>query len=290
MYRTLAFHEDAYIEREPVFSVEGLCKSKIETIKGHSTSRRTLLICSLILITTTGLLATWIFIAKPHFYPKLHIVHRATTETSLEKQLSFINGNQGDALHRRGRRSVDNKQKLEFNKHSSSKNKDIELYHRVRRRTSSHSGEGSTKKRENIKPKEFHYDIITDKEHYTYKNSRLPLDLIPEEYFIQLNIDLQKDNYTGTVKMKLQCEKKTGKIIFHGRRIKPTNITVMSGQSPLIYSRVSYIKQFEMFVVEMESSLEEDNSYDVIIEYTVGFGKSLAGLYKSSYKDNGVEK
>lgn len=288
MYRTLAFQEDAYVPKQTVFSVDGLRQSKIETIQGHNTSRRTLLICSLILISTTGLLATWIFIAKPHFYPKINIVHRGIDQDEFQSKNEYLAKQiSNEDIRHRGRRNVENLSSSELSSNGKQ---------RFRRKASSHKSgrenkkQEENKKRENIKAKKFNYHTIVDKGNYPYNNSRLPLDLIPERYFIHLNIDLRQDNLTGVVKMKVLCEKKTNKVIFHGRRIIPTNITVMSGLSAVLYSRVTYIKQFEMFVVELDSNLEEDKMYDVVIEYTVAFGKSLAGVYKSFYKDNGIPK
>uniref|UniRef100_A0A7M5XDN7 Aminopeptidase n=2 Tax=Clytia hemisphaerica TaxID=252671 RepID=A0A7M5XDN7_9CNID len=138
----------------------------------------------------------------------------------------------------------------------------------------------------------FNYKNITDSkvDDIPYNETRLPSHLIPIEYDLHFNVDLNGDNFTGETKIKLHCEIQTDKIIFHGRRLHPTNITVFSGRSIINIKRVTYIKRIEMFVVELESRLEEQSEYEVEISYTVDYGKNLAGLYKSYYEDFGIRK
>ena len=84
MYQTLAFHDDHDSTRDSqIFSLDGIRESKVETFRGYKTSRRTILVCSLILISTAGLLATWIFVARPRFYPKINIVARSLNPTTI---------------------------------------------------------------------------------------------------------------------------------------------------------------------------------------------------------------
>lgn len=244
MYRTIAFEDGA----SEIFSVDSLRESKIETFRGHKTSRRTILVCSLILIATAGLLATWIFVARPHFYPKLGVYTRSIS--SYEKT-DFIDGKinfKNYRHHSRGRRAVEN----------------------------------------NATPdRTFNIEILTNQSDFPVSDGRLPLDIVPEEYFLDLKIDVDSDNFTGSVKLIFTCDRKTDKIIFHGRRIVLTNASIILERKNVLYKRLVYLKKFELFVLLLDGELIEGKKYELNLEYTVGYGKNLAGLYKSNYTNQG---
>jgi len=269
MYRTLASEDETPLQ--PIFSIDGVQENHVELFQGHKTSRRTILICSIILISTTSLLATWVFVAKPHFYPRLHLAHRSINNNKLTAV-----GNEFTNIrswhHSRSKRSLE----------PLSKDSAVispQLNHFDKR-----SGISKQPHKEKI------YELVTDSNKYPYNNSRLPQNLIPMEYHLHFNIDLNDDNFTGEARIQLHCETPTDKIIFHGRRIIPKNITIFSGRSLINYYQVFYIKHFEMFVVELASKLESGSIYDLVVVYSVGYGNNLAGLYKSSYTDFGVKK
>lgn len=269
MYQTLAFEEEVHGSKPPIFSVDGVRESHVETFSGHKTSRRTILICSIILISLTGLLATWMFFTKPHTYTStsLNLAHRSDEVDELNQQIEtpeFTNIRSWHHHHhekglRRHRRTVD-------------------------------TGVPSTTLATDVEP--FTYKEIRglNNSEIPYNRTRLPDHLIPEEYKLHFDIDLAKDNFTGQAKIKLQCETATDKIMFHGRRLHPTNITVLSGRTLVPIKKVTYVKAHEIFVVELKSRLEEQSVYDMQVDFTVGYGGKLAGLYKSLYKDFGQDK
>ena len=262
MYRTLAFDEDSQVQ--PIFAIDTVRKSEVEMFDGHKTSRRTILICSIILISLTGLLATWVFVAKPHFYPSLHLAHRSDDNID-EKQGDYPSG-------------------AEFT--------NIKSWHYHQQRRHRRSIEDSLLLPANSTKDPFTYKVIkgANNSDMPYNVTRLPDHLIPEEYALHFDIDLDKDNFTGQAKIKLHCETATDKIMFHGRRLHPTNITVFSGRTEIHIKKVTYVKSHEIFVVELKSRLEEQSVYEMVVDFTVGFGGSLAGLYKSLYKDFGEDK
>ena len=249
MYRTLAFNDETEDDERQsrVFSLDSFRESKIETFQGHKTSKRTLLVCSLILIATTGLLATWVFVARPRFYPKLGVFTRSS--------------------------SVISEETLWINEKRASEN----TKHR--------------EKRTAVHKYIFKVEIITDPKLFPINDSRLPLDLLPEQYFLNLTIELKKADFQGSVKITLKCRKSTNHIIFHGRRIELLAAIITNGEKKNFnYKRIMYIKHFEMFIIEMENSLEEGKMYEFYLEYSAGYGKTLAGLYKSYYKSKGKKQ
>jgi len=130
------------------------------------------------------------------------------------------------------------------------------------------------------------HKIVNNEKDYPHKSTRLPGDLIPTRYFVDFDIDLNKDNFTGVINMKLMCENPTNKIIFHGRSLQLINVTVLAGSKHLEYQEISYISEFEMFIVQLTEMLEEDSELDVLVEYKANYNKKLGGVYKSFYTEN----
>ena len=243
MYRTLAFHSNEGEINQPIFSIDQLKEAQLERWRGHKTSKRTLLICSLILIALTGLLATWVFVAKPRYYPKLGVYGRSVDEfRSFEKK---------DVANKRNRRSAT----------TLSEKKHLEIIN------------------------------LNNEKDFPINSSRLPSTLIPQDYFINLNIDLSLNYFNGSVTILLNCIKKTNVIIFHGRKINLQNVSIFSDQDELTYKRVVYIKRFELFVIELDRYLDEEKMFELDLTYKVIYGKNLAGLYKSNYTShNGTQR
>ena len=247
MYQTLTFHEERSVN-SPIFSVDGLRESKVETFRGHKTSKRTLLACSMILIATTGLLATWTFVAKPRFIPKLGIFARSDNAKIKKTSMSNV---------------------------KSSSNS------RHRREVTIPKIRGKNK---------FKIDVLNNPKLFPTNDSRLPFNLIPEEYYLQLNINMNKDSYTGYTKIILTCERKTNQIIFHGRRLLLNNVTIILEKEIVHYYQIVYIKKFELYIILLEGDLEEGKVYEVHFNYTSTFGRSLAGFYKSNYTNSGQQR
>lgn len=253
MYQTLALNEFGG-ENQRIFSISKDCTG-IESFKGYKTSKRTLVICSLVLIATSGILATWLFFAKPHFHPtKVRVTAR---------DLSALFHGDGSV--------------------SSSSDSTIEggfktkFHYRSKRDISVSNGTALKKK----------VDILLNPKTFPINDSRLPFALVPEEYFLTVEVDLEKKNFSGDVRITLTCDRKTDKVIFHGRNLDVLSVNVTLEKIPVTIRRTVYIKTFEMFVVELDGSLEEGKLYEVVIQYNGKYSKSLAGLYKSHYKNNG---
>ena len=56
------------------------------------------------------------------------------------------------------------------------------------------------------------------------------------------------------------------------------------------YSKIVYLKKYELFVMELNDDLVPGEKYELSLEYVIGYGKSLAGLYKSNYTTKGKTK
>ena len=134
-------------------------------------------------------------------------------------------------------------------------------------------------------------DTPVKTDQYPYKQPRLPSDLIPSHYIIDLDLDIQKENFTGTVTILLDCEGPTDQVIFHGRNLHLLNIQLEDGNSkPVYYKHISFLKEHDMYVLMLNETLEEDSDLRLFIQYTARFNKVLGGLYKSIYTDFGAQK
>ena len=260
MYQTLAFHDDSgnLIDQNQIFSVDTIRESKVETFHGHKTSRRTLLVCSLIFIATAGLLATWVFVSKPSFYPKINLFSRSVKNKNSQYSTQS-SPDEGAAMVRR-RRNVDIyrnvTQELVVWKVDFTQNTDSELT----------------------------IEFVNDPLLFPTNDSRLPTELVPQNYRLSLDIDLDKDSFNGSIKMTLKCVNDTNRIIFHGRRLVLTKVKIKDGGAIMEYRRITYIKKFEMFVIDLDNPiLHENKTYELHVDYYVAYGKNLAGLYKSNY-------
>lgn len=262
MYQTLALHDDSghINNRNQIFSVDTIRESRVETIRGHKTSRRTLLVCSLILIATAGLLATWVFVSKPSFYPKINLFSRSIKDKNNFNKKDFSNAHALSSSIIRTRRNIDiyrnATQELVVWKVDFTQNTDSELT----------------------------IEFVNDPSLFPTNDSRLPTDLVPDNYRVALNIDLEKDSYNGSVKMSLKCINNTKRIIFHGRRLILTRVKIKHEKDIMEYKKITYIKRFDMYVIDFEDpELIKNNTYELQVDYYVTYGKNLAGLYKSNY-------
>lgn len=315
MYRYLEHdeHVENAIVDSGIFSItqDG---GTVEKLSDFRTSRRTIIICSLLLITATGILATWIFLAKPHFYPatKVRLLKRSDAEWESNLELQAGHGvfvtNSGRTQRVRRESSKDSVVRVSevirvgppgghdkannTGAHrglAQAKNNGDDIGENDKSYDKTGGGQGTNAA--NPSAREAHVHVLTNPAEFSYNDSRLPIKIIPEEYFVSIDVDLEKDKFTGSVTMVLRCKIATDKLVFHGRDITIISVNVTTDDKLQLLRRVSYIKQWNMFVMEMQQHFQSDKVYRVHVEYEAKFGQSLAGLYRSKYRTkNGGER
>ena len=158
------------------------------------------------------------------------------------------------------------------------------------------------------------HDVITEIETVTSNSDadglgiRLPGDIIPEHYDIDLNLKIEGEysRYAGSVKMHVNIIRNTSLVVFH---VKPYNILEVFREEVYIYRPedyisdkdldkisvpiVSYYKDAhkEIHVARLKETLPEGTKYIIFIRKFHGIMiGDLKGLYTSSYKDKNGEK
>lgn len=130
-----------------------------------------------------------------------------------------------------------------------------------------------------------------DKEHRDkpWYQMRLPRDLIPSHYSLELLVNMKAFVFSGNVNISLRSHRPTRYIVFHTNclDIDTKSIKVHRAgdtESPIPIEKLYNVKEFEFQVLELNSTLSNEMDYVVSIGHF--FGKILPdmrGLYKGTY-------
>lgn len=125
---------------------------------------------------------------------------------------------------------------------------------------------------------------------YPWSNIRLPGDLIPTHYNLELRVDLEKFIFTGSVEIDVECKRDTDYVILHvnSLKISRSEVTITDverGAFTEIYTQESVpVNQFH--VLQTVNPLRARRKYKIKFEKFEGkLNDDLRGLYRSSYKD-----
>ena len=130
---------------------------------------------------------------------------------------------------------------------------------------------------------------------------RLPRDLEPIHYDLELTVSLKNNSFRGNVRMHVYARKSTRYVIFH---IKPFYLHILkddvtvtllteTNESNGLYDIVRQFEDYEreIYVLELKQKLSAGYNYSININTFTGhiFG-DLKGLYLSSYKNASGDK
>lgn len=134
---------------------------------------------------------------------------------------------------------------------------------------------------------------------------RLPGDVIPVHYDIELDVRLEDKNYTGSVKILTNVYKNTNLLILHVKpyilKLNETEVyiyPIKEGQANDKYERscIAVVSDFmdfdkEIHAFELKEPMLKGTQYIIYIRYFKGFLLAdLKGMYLSSYKNKHGEK
>lgn len=120
----------------------------------------------------------------------------------------------------------------------------------------------------------------------------LPSQLKPIHYDLSVfDLNLDNDTYNGVVVIDLQVVEETDELHLHYRDLKIGEIKVKVGERSIEAKVASIDEKKEFFVVKFsEQVFPKDEKIQATITYSGIIQTNMAGLYKSSYKENGETK
>ncbi|KAK2183343.1 hypothetical protein NP493_315g04044 [Ridgeia piscesae] len=134
------------------------------------------------------------------------------------------------------------------------------------------------------------------------KDVRLPLNVHPQHYDVQLRPDIYGDdpgqfNFSGSVDIHVNCTRQTDTITLHTKQldILRASIEIQMGsgvseeQSPKCVSwKEDKLREF--LILSFDKALKPNFLYKLTIDFNGRIKRNLIGIYLSSYKQNNVTK
>lgn len=126
-------------------------------------------------------------------------------------------------------------------------------------------------------------------------NVRLPKDLVPEHYNVELTPDMYGDDpkrftFSGKTDVEFKVEKATDRIIMHTNKLTYTNSTMKltrlsaTGALPTV-TRYEFDLARQFLIIVLDGQLTKDAKYSVHLQFMGPLDNDLAGLYRSSYQE-----
>ncbi|XP_074661523.1 aminopeptidase N-like [Tubulanus polymorphus] len=130
-----------------------------------------------------------------------------------------------------------------------------------------------------------------------WANIRLPGNIIPSHYRIELRVDLTTFKFRGKVAIRVECMSDTEYVIVHVTKLKidPARVFVKSlgvgysRQLPIVEQLEVKLRQF--YVIRMRDALEKGKQYEIVLnDFTGNVTDDLKGIYRSSYRTKTGQK
>ncbi|XP_046438221.1 aminopeptidase N-like [Daphnia pulex] len=134
------------------------------------------------------------------------------------------------------------------------------------------------------------------------KDVRLPRTVRPIHYDVRLFPVLEKGNFSilGQVSIDLQCQMETDRIVLHSADIvvDPQSVKVIEQGKPagktltVASDGIHYDTDMEFLIIRLKDKdkLAKGANYTLSMNFVGNLTDQLRGLYRSTYKEDGVEK
>jgi len=159
--------------------------------------------------------------------------------------------------------------------------------------------------------------IASEHGKFPWHSIRLPQTLLPINYQITLQTDLELFHVNGSVRIRVNCAKTTTNIILHLREMNVTKSAVFEKKQEAEDFRVQDIREdedligrevgrnrerelhvkgtmqnetLEMFLIEVSENLIPQQTYDIYMEFKYPLTDNLLGFYRSSYTTKDGQK
>lgn len=115
---------------------------------------------------------------------------------------------------------------------------------------------------------------------------RLPHNVVPDHYDVELNIDLDKAEFNGSVTILVTVREPTENVLVHVNKMKITSASVEKASTG---GKLGIVRKFlfeknQFYVIILKSALEKQRQYKIKMRFKAKLTDDLAGLYKSTYK------
>ncbi|XP_059487783.1 aminopeptidase Ey-like [Neocloeon triangulifer] len=125
---------------------------------------------------------------------------------------------------------------------------------------------------------------------------RLPENLRPEHYTLDIKTFLEEDNFRfeGRVRIRIFCTSDTAKIVLHSRGLNLTTdevkVTDNSSGQNLDIAGHEIDGENNFYIIHLKEELKSEHKYKVDIPFEAPLTPLLAGFYRSSYKEKATGK
>ena len=139
------------------------------------------------------------------------------------------------------------------------------------------------------------FNFVQNIEQFPHKNVRLPPDLKPVSYKLNLRVNLTTERFIGKVKIEIICMNSTRYVILHSGDLDLTNVFVSKKQNTkqeekLVVKRILAYKEHQQLCIELTETLRKGDTYHATLEFKSKISHRLVGFYKSTYTTLGGEK
>ncbi|KAF4526911.1 hypothetical protein B566_EDAN008354, partial [Ephemera danica] len=116
---------------------------------------------------------------------------------------------------------------------------------------------------------------------------RLPGDLVPDLYFLEIKTFLDEFIFEGNVRVRLLCYNDTSSVVLHssGLNITEDKVRLMADNVSLVINEHAYETDTNFYIIRLAEPLKAGATYMLEIPYKAQLAASLSGYYRSSYKD-----
>lgn len=120
-----------------------------------------------------------------------------------------------------------------------------------------------------------------------WENLRLPTDIRPDHYYMQVQPDLNEFTFKGHVDIDLTVVKSTDLIILHSLDLELTNYYIKDAEGAVIKPLSAFVhEENQFFVMTFDEYLTQDAKYTLHINFEGKLTDYLGGFYRSSYKND----
>lgn len=130
---------------------------------------------------------------------------------------------------------------------------------------------------------------------FPYKNFRLPDDLVPTHYKLDISIDLKTNfSHSGTVEISVNCAKPTNQIILHSAPSNNSRITKYSVTDSATKQSLQVVRKLEseqMIALQVATNLVKGKQYKLVFAFQgIIWSTHSVGFFRSVYKTSTNEE